>query len=161
MRDHSWMKTCSACALILAAAGCGAPGNNMAGNDAEAAAGNEAAPVEDNAALGANVAAPADNVSTASDATYRAAGSEPFWSLTIDGQMVYHPADGPDVTVATPSPQSTRVGPMYVTSGLTVRINQFQHCTEPSGAVRHDTVTVTIGAQTLTGCGGAETRAAE
>lgn len=161
MRDRSLMKTCSACVLILAAAACGAPGNNVAGNDAEAAAGNQAAPVEDNAALDANAAAPAANDSAAAVETYRASGSEPFWSLTIDSRMVYHPADGPDVTVATPSPQSTRAGPMYVTPGMTVRINQFQRCTEPSGAETHDTVTITIGAQTVTGCGGATTRAAE
>jgi hypothetical protein len=42
-----------------------------------------------------------------------------------------------------------------------VRINQFQRCTEPSGAELHDTVAITIGAQTVTGCGGATTHPAE
>lgn len=162
MRDLALMKSCSLCLMVLAAAACAAPAdNNMAGNDANAAAGNQAVAVEDNAAAADDEAAPAGNAAAVPAEAYRARGSEPFWSLRIDSRMVYDSADGPDVTVATPPPQQTRAGPMYVTPEMTVRINQFRRCTEASGDELHDTVTVTIGAQTVTGCGGETTRAAE
>jgi uncharacterized membrane protein len=163
MRDLSTMKKCSVGILVLAAAACSySAGNNIAANDANAASANEAAPVaEENGAAGtSNAATPADNAATSAAAPapaaapYRASGTEPFWSLTLtDAQMVYDSADGADVTVATPAPQSTRAGPMYVTPQMTVRINQFQRCTEASGEEVHDTVTVTIGTQSVTGCG--------
>jgi len=159
MRDLWTMKKCSVGFLVLAAAACSySADNNAAANDANAASANEAAPVaEENGAAGtSNAAAPADNAAAPAPAAapYRASGTEPFWSLTLtDAQMVYDSADGPDVTVATPAPQSTRAGPMYVTPQMTVRINQFQRCTEASGEEVHDTVTVTIGTQSVTGCG--------
>jgi uncharacterized membrane protein len=171
MRNLFFMKTCSACLVVLAASACGAPaGNNTAGNDANAvAATNEAGPAVGNEADGnagneanGNEAVPAaGNTAAAAEPPYRASGTEPFWSLMIGEQMVYDSADGPDITVATPRSQPTRSGPRYVTTQMTVHINQFRRCTEASGEERHDTVTVTIGAQTVTGCGGEVMAAAE
>lgn len=162
MRNSVIMKTGSACLLVLAAAACGGPAdNNSAGNDAAAIAANETAPPPDNVATG-NEAAPAGNAAEPAPETYRASGSEPFWALTIGGgRMVYDAADGPDVTVATPAQQPTRAGYRYVTPEMTVAVNTFQRCDAASGEEYHDTVRVTIGAGTVTGCGGAVTRPAE
>lgn len=170
MRNRFFMKS-SVCLIVLAASACGGPaGNNMAGNDANAvaatneaepAAGNEADGNAGNEAAGNEAVPAAGNAAAAAEPPYRASGTEPFWSLTIGEQMVYDSADGPDITVATPRPQQTRSGPRYVTAQMSVHLNQFRRCTEASGAERHDTVTVTIDAQTVTGCGGEVTAAAE
>ncbi len=151
--------------LIVAAAACSGPAANEA--DADNAAANSLAALEeshdaaDNAVAEGNAAAPpADGNTTA--AAYRASGTEPFWSLTVtDAQMVYDSADGPDVTVATPPQQPTRAGYRYVTPEMTVVVNTFQRCDAASGQEYHDTVRVTIGADTVTGCGGEVTAAAE
>jgi heat shock protein HslJ len=86
---------------------------------------------------------------------YRASGSEPYWSLTMsDGQMAFASADGTDVTVATPEPQSTRTGPLYETPEMTVHINNFRRCQGADGREYRDTVRVTVGTRTVQGCGG-------
>jgi uncharacterized membrane protein len=165
MRNLIAMKRWPICLVAAAAAACtGSPANNMA-VDGNAAAANEAVADTANAAAGNEAAAPAaDNAAApaeagnaaagASDASYHASGTEPFWSLSLGAaRMVYDSANGPDVTVATPEPQQTRSGPIYATPQMSVRINRFQRCTEPSGEEVHDTVSVTIGTQTVTGCG--------
>ena len=160
MRNLGDLKKWSVC-LVAAVAACSAP----AGNDsADGNAGAEAAVEAGNDAAGNEAASPADGNETAAPAegdaaadvaaTYRASGTEPFWSLTMtDAQMVYNSADGPDVTVATPEPRSTRTGPVYETPELTVWINQVQRCPDTEGPARQDVVRVTIGAQTVNGCG--------
>jgi uncharacterized membrane protein len=87
---------------------------------------------------------------------YRAGGTEPNWSLTIgNGQMVFDSADGPCVAAATPEPQNTRVGPIYETPEMTVRINGFAGpCQGADGQEYRDTVSVTVGTLTVQGCGG-------
>ncbi len=159
------VKKWSVCLIAAATAACSAPaGNDSAGEgnaaanvEAAADAGNEAAPPPGNEA-----APPAEGNATADAAAYRASGSEPFWSLTVtDAEMVYDSADGPDVTVATPPQQPTRAGYRYVTPEMTVAVNNFQRCDAASGEEYHDTVRVTIGAATVTGCGGEVTAAAE
>src|SRR3954468_1483612 len=136
MRNLITIGKWSVCLAAAGGAACssGTPANDSAGNanvvvtEAETGNGaevNQAAPaVEGNmaAATPGNVAAGAAPV--AGPATYSASGTEPFWSLTLGSQMVYHPADGPDIKVATPNSSPTRVGPMYVTPQMTVRINQ-------------------------------------
>jgi uncharacterized membrane protein len=131
--------------------------NKADGYGAEA---NPAVPTEDgnsaSAAVPGNGAAatPGDAAPAKAEAApYHASGSEPFWSLTLGSQMVYDAADGPDITVATPKSKPTRSGPMYVTPEMTVRINQFRRCTEPSGEEVHDTVEIIIGTQKVSGCG--------
>jgi uncharacterized membrane protein len=156
------LKTCSICLIVLAAAACGAPppADNGAGNDVNAILANDTAPPAETVA--ANEAAPAGNESASAAEPYRASGSEPFWALTIGGgQMAYDSADGPDVTVATPPQQPTRAGYRYVTPEMTVLVNTFQRCEAANGQEYHDTVRVTIGAGTVTGCGGEVTAAAE
>ena len=174
MRNSLGLSKWSFCLVIAALAGCssGASDNNFAATDAvdanaaaaagpapgaNAASGDNAASSGDNAAAGDNEAATAEANGAAAGgtaATFRASGSEPFWSLTLSSkQMVYDSADGPDITVATPKAQQTRSGPMYVTPELTVRIKVVQNCTHEDGETEGDTVTVTVGGQTLTGCG--------
>src|SRR3954469_7012347 len=168
MRNLITIGKWSVCLAAAGVAACssGTPANDSAGNanvaaatEAETGTGNgtevnQTAPAVDGnmtAATPGNVAAGA--APAAGPAAYGASGTEPFWSLTLGSQMVYHPADGPDITVATPNSSPTRAGPMYVTPQMTVRINQFQRCTEASGKKLHDTVTITIGTQKLSGCG--------
>jgi uncharacterized membrane protein len=161
MRALGFMKTCSACLIVLAATACGGPAaNNLAGNETVPAEANDVVAPAENAAV-TNEAAPAANAAAAAaEEPYRASGTEPFWSLTIGGgHMTYDSADGPDVTVATPAQQPTRAGYRYVTPEMTVVVNTFQRCEAVNEAEYHDTVRVTIGGQTVTGCGGEETRA--
>jgi heat shock protein HslJ len=86
---------------------------------------------------------------------YRALGTEPFWSLTIDGSRIrYQPAEGRVVTVAKPRPIVGFNGERYVTRGLTVDITHVECSDGMSDRTFHDTVTVTRRGRTLRGCGG-------
>ena len=86
---------------------------------------------------------------------YRALGTEPFWSLTIDGRTIrYQPAEGRAVTVARPRPIVGFNGERYVTRGLTVDITHVECSDGMSDRTYHDTVTVTLRGRTLRGCGG-------
>jgi heat shock protein HslJ len=86
---------------------------------------------------------------------YRALGTEPFWSLTIDGRTIrYQPAEGRAVTVAKPRPIVGFNGERYVTRGLTVDITHVECSDGMSDRTYHDTVTVTLRGRTLRGCGG-------
>jgi uncharacterized membrane protein len=154
-----------ACLLAAALSACSAAPSNEAANGA-GDAGNEAAAPDANAtAPEGNETAPApDGNAAAGDGgdRYSASGTEPFWSLAIgDGRMAYDSADGPDVTVPTPAQQPTRAGHRYVTEQMTVVVNTFQRCEAANGAEYHDTVRVTIGGATVTGCGGEVTVPAE
>jgi uncharacterized membrane protein len=165
MRSPILSRKWPACFLAAALAACSAePGNDSANGAGET--GNEAAMSADAnaAAPGGNESVPDGNGAAAADGgdSYSASGTEPFWSLTIGGgRMVYDSADGPDVTVPTPPQQPTRAGYRYVTAEMTVAVNTFQRCEAANGAEYHDTVRVTIGAATVTGCGGEVTAAAE
>lgn len=86
-------------------------------------------------------------------ATYRASGTEPFWSLTMtDARMVYDAAAGPDVTVVTPARQNTRAGTVYARPRMEVFVSTFRDCALANGQ-EGNIVRVTIGGQTVTGCG--------
>lgn len=87
--------------------------------------------------------------------TYRAVGTEPFWSLTIDARTIrYDPADGRAVQVATPRKIATLRGTSYRTRLMTIDIVR-QRCSDGmSDRTYPDTVRVQIGRQTLHGCGG-------
>jgi uncharacterized membrane protein len=167
MRNLANLSKWSFCLMAAAVAGCsgGTNDNNMAATnivDANTAAPAEPAPdanaaAGDNAAVADNAAPPAEANGAApakAGAAFNASGSEPFWSLALgDAQMVYDSADGPDVTVATPKARQTRSGPEYITPQLKVHVNVVQHCTFEDGETKGDTVKVTVGGQTLTGCG--------
>jgi heat shock protein HslJ len=86
---------------------------------------------------------------------YRALGTEPFWSLTIDGGTIrYQPAEGRVVSVARPRPIVGFNGERYQARGMTVDITHVECSDGMSDRTFHDTVTVTLGSRTLRGCGG-------
>jgi heat shock protein HslJ len=88
---------------------------------------------------------------------YKAVGTEPFWSVTIErAQMTYQPADGRSVRVATPRPTPIRNGRRYRTPTLTVDITAGP-CSDGMSDRRYpEKVQVRIGRRVLNGCGGAE-----
>jgi uncharacterized membrane protein len=86
---------------------------------------------------------------------YRALGTEPFWSVTIDGATIrYQPAAGRAVAVAKPRPIVGFNGERYQARGLTVDITHVRCSDGMSDRIYHDTVRVEIGGRTLRGCGG-------
>jgi heat shock protein HslJ len=87
--------------------------------------------------------------------TYRALGTEPFWSVMIGGgTMRYDPADGRIVTVPAPRPIVGINGERYQTRRLTVDITHVRCSDGMSDRTYRDTVTVTVDNRTLKGCGG-------
>jgi heat shock protein HslJ len=86
---------------------------------------------------------------------YRALGTEPFWSLTIDGgKMTFDRAGEKPVTAtnykATPSFNGWR----YVSKAITTDVT-FSQCSDGmSDWTYKDTVTVMVGTQEYKGCGG-------
>jgi len=93
---------------------------------------------------------------TAQPATYRAVGTEPFWSVTITPrQMRYETPAGRAVTVATPRPAHPRpTGRIYSTSRLRVSIRTAPCSDGMSDRTYADTVDVTVDGRELHGCGG-------
>ncbi len=91
--------------------------------------------------------------------TYRALGTEPFWSVTIEaGRMTYGPADGAKIAVPAPAPRPTFNGHRYETSRLTVDVIHSRCSDGMSDAIYADTVLVLIDGRRLSGCGGAVSR---
>ena len=89
---------------------------------------------------------------------YRAIGTEPFWSVTIDnGQMVYDSPDGPKLTVPAPAPRTSFNGHRYETPRLIVDVTHGQCSDGMSDRVYADTVRVNVDGRELKGCGGAVT----
>ena len=91
-----------------------------------------------------------------SDTTpYRALGTEPFWSLRIDGRTIrYEPADGRPVSVPRPRPIIGINGDLYRTPQLSVDITHVRCSDGMSDRTYADTVRVTVGRRQLKGCGG-------
>ena len=88
---------------------------------------------------------------------YRALGTEPFWSLTIDGRTIrYEPAEGRAVTVARPRPIVGFNGERYVTRGLTVDITPLECSDGMSDRTYPFTVTLEIGEDQRNGCAWSE-----
>lgn len=86
---------------------------------------------------------------------YRALGTEPFWSLQIDGRtMRYEPAVGRPVIVAKPRPIVGINGELYRTRRMIVDITHTRCSDGMSDRIYADTVRVRIGRQQLNGCGG-------
>jgi heat shock protein HslJ len=86
---------------------------------------------------------------------YRALGTEPFWSLSIDGGTIrYQPAEGRVVRVTKPRPIIGFNGERYEARGMTVDITHVECSDGMSDRTYHDTVTVSLGGRTLRGCGG-------
>ena len=155
MRNLLALRAAPACLIVAATAACASSaGNEGAGNEANATIANDAQPAVANDAA-ANDAAPAGNAAAAVADTYRAGGTEPFWSLTIGGgQMVYHPMEGPDVTAPTPAQQPTRNGYRYVTPQLSVEVVHTACNDGMSEETFADTVHLRVNGEALNGCGG-------
>jgi uncharacterized membrane protein len=91
---------------------------------------------------------------------YTAAGTEPFWGLTIDRRtMVLDDASAErKIRAPTPKPKITRTGITYATERMTVRI-RHEGCNDGmSDTIEADTVEVTFGDGLFRGCGGPEVK---
>lgn len=89
--------------------------------------------------------------------SYRALGTEPFWSVTIErGRMLYEDAEGKRIAVRVPRARPMRAGRSYVTRRLRLAIFRQQECSDGMSDRRYaDTVRVTVDGRRLEGCGGA------
>lgn len=86
---------------------------------------------------------------------YRALGTEPFWSLTIDARTIrYVPATGRPISVARPRATAAVNGKSYRTARMTVDILHRRCSDGMSDRTYADTVRVRIGGLQLSGCGG-------
>jgi uncharacterized membrane protein len=91
----------------------------------------------------------------AQGAPYRAVGTEPFWSLTIDRATMRFEAPGNrPVTVPTPKVIHGFAGEIYKTPRLNVNIVHKSCSDGMSDRTYRDTVQVTVGRRTYQGCGG-------
>ena len=89
-------------------------------------------------------------------ASYRAVGTEPFWNVTIEGgQMRYERMGERGFSVPAPTPRTSFNGHRYETPRLTLDITHVQCSDGMSDRVYADRVMVTVGGETLRGCGGA------
>jgi len=89
---------------------------------------------------------------------YSAAGTEPFWGLTIDRRtMLLDDASSErKIRARTPKPKVTRTGATYATPTMTVRI-RHEGCNDGmSEGIYADSVEVLIEDMRLRGCGGPE-----
>ncbi|MBJ6121050.1 META domain-containing protein [Sphingomonas mollis] len=92
---------------------------------------------------------------------YRASGTEPFWSLTIDDRHIrLEQVSGRPISVAVPKARSTANGRRYVTPAMTVAIVRKPCSDGMSDRHYPDTVTVNLGRRRLQGCGGLADRTA-
>ncbi len=92
---------------------------------------------------------------------YRGLGTEPFWSVTLDGETIrYEPASGPAITVPSPRPIMGFNGERYETRRLTVDITHVKCSDGMSDRTYHDTVVLTVDGRTQRGCGGGTDTAA-
>lgn len=90
--------------------------------------------------------------------TYRALGTEPFWSVTIGGgRMIYDSANGPRFSVPAPRPRTTFNGHRYESQRLTVDVVHTRCSDGMSDRTYADTVQVNVDGENLRGCGGAWT----
>jgi uncharacterized membrane protein len=92
---------------------------------------------------------------TARTESYRAIGTEPFWSLSIDRTSItFKPADGRAVTAPKPRPIVGISGESYRARGMTVDITHVRCSDGMSDRTYADTVKLTVGGRRLSGCGG-------
>ncbi|WP_343519325.1 META domain-containing protein [Sphingomonas sp.] len=87
---------------------------------------------------------------------YRALGTEPGWTLTIDSRQMRYDGDYGEtkVTVRTPRAQAIRGGRRYAARGMTVEITNRECSDGMSDRHYADTVRVTVRGRTVNGCGG-------
>ena len=91
-------------------------------------------------------------------ATYRALGTEPFWSLTLDGrEMVFTEAAVPNSRIAEPQPKAIHgfAGDIYQGRRINLNIVHGQRCSDGmSDRVYPDKVQVRVDGRSFEGCGG-------
>lgn len=89
----------------------------------------------------------------AAAAPYLADGGEPFWSLEIaDGRLTYR-RDDATISAHLPPRRETTNGYRYETPAIVVEI-KYEECADDGNTTRADSVTVTVGEDTVRGCGG-------
>jgi uncharacterized membrane protein len=92
-------------------------------------------------------------------ATYRAIGTEPFWSLELNGrEMVFTEANAPGVRIAEPQPQAIHgfAGDIYQGRRINLNIVHGQRCSDGmSDRVYRDKVQVRVDDRSFEGCGDA------
>lgn len=87
--------------------------------------------------------------------TYRAVGTEPFWSVTIDRRQLTYEAPEGRFTVRAPQPQAMPQGRYYRTNRIAVRVFVGRECSDGMSDRRYaDTVEVLVDGRRLRGCGG-------
>jgi uncharacterized membrane protein len=97
----------------------------------------------------------------AQDAPYKAVGTEPFWSLTIDARtMRFEAPDRRPVTVPTPKVIHGFAGEIYQTPRMNVNVTHTGCSDGMSDRHYRDAVTVTFDGRTWRGCGGGSEEAA-
>jgi heat shock protein HslJ len=106
-------------------------------------------------ALAACQTVPAQGPAAATNTRYRASGTEPFWSLAIDGKrMVFTLAGEHHVFGASAVSRPSFNGWRHVSKTITADVT-FTPCSDGmSDRTYKDTVTVMVGKRTYKGCGG-------
>lgn len=87
---------------------------------------------------------------------YRAIGTEPFWSLTIDQQrMVFIEANAPGVEIAQPTPRPIHgfAGDIYQTPRIHVNIVHARCSDGMSDRIYPDSIQLTVDGRQFRGCG--------
>ena len=89
--------------------------------------------------------------------SYRALGTEPFWSITIEnGRMTYTTPDG-GFSVAAPRGQELGDGRLWETRRIRLQASN-QECSDGMSDRRYNqTVRAVVDGRTLRGCGNAPT----
>ena len=115
------------------------------------------------AAIVAGCATLADESSTPSAAHYRAVGTEPGWTVEIDGGTMALLLDYGErrIVAPAPTPRTTFNGHRYETraEGQPIVVDvTHQPCSDGMSDLRYpDRVIVTVGDRTYNGCGGPPT----
>jgi len=101
--------------------------------------------------------APVAEPASAPAETYRALGTEPFWSLKIGArEMVFTEANAPGVRIVQPTPKPIVgfAGEIYQTPRLRVNIVHMRCSDGMSDRVYPDRVQLGVDSRSFEGCGG-------
>ena len=89
--------------------------------------------------------------------SYRALGTEPFWSISIDnGRMTYQSPEG-GFSVRAPRGEELGDGRIWETRRITLQASNAECSDGMSDTVYPQTVRVVVDGRELRGCGGATT----
>ena len=88
-------------------------------------------------------------------APYKAIGTEPFWSLTIEGETIaFQPMEGAATVAQNVTARPSINGWRYTSDSVSVDVTYSQCSDGMSDTVYKDTVTVLLGTTEYRGCGG-------